>query len=1132
MRRFSGSVFAFLIVTSTLAAVAAATVPQQQDCTGPGVRQPLLLGYVTSRSPTSDRTDPAFNTIAGKIIDMGGVDPPPVDLVEGNSYQIRYWFEEGRIDGVVVPGFLAALLVKNWPSSSREALYGRPITGNSATYAIGVSGGDATLANFERALAALQTFVQDPDPDDTKRDSLPRIALINHLSGSGFYAPLKLASAWCGGECTAEFWAEFQEIRSLQIFHQDTPKRDSISFSTSLRQTDLASESKLPYPWTTIPRSGPIGEHHYTLPADHYFLLTRGKVFPETSTTDRIKHLGPWTKAVDFVKNLPPSLAAPYAPATRAQKAHTRYNYDFNLEDVMEIIRLDHETGDHLTIVLPGGGVKSAFQAGVLDELYGSHLTNKPPEHRESQELETTKNSGASERGECKELLHVSHITGTSGGALVGFFASQQTTTSSLKSIWKINGDWITMSDVYSRYFSVPAFLSALVVLLVCLAFIWMFAGRRVSGSTGPSDPEDADEVHYSRWFTLFFVVLVLGIVPTATGFLKGSNLYFEPTAGLSFAYVVLLIALHCVLTLARWTRPFRLVDVVVALASVAIVGIVWRLSFSIGEGVRPWHLYLPILAALVLIAFALLRLAHREWIKTIHRYSKVMGSLVILELAIFGTLFLLEPLPFVTPYALAGWFYVLPLLAITVIWTFLFLWRASTKESVWPKETLQFLYPKPKHAPGWSQTLFQRGCHPAFSLGWIMIAGFVIWNVSTIPSVYNEDKPASILADQTRHWLDLEGSPEKTLPAIQLQTSLTVTVVNLDNPTQGNYLCYQGRYGSACPRITSDNRFLISHDTSEVDYGHISEAILASGSPFPLFPHKKIPEDKLEEIPELRQLTGYVDGGYLHSLPIQAALLVDSDQALVISAATIGASEKDPSPQSRWIGAMAAGLPRVLSTMFQGSQGLDLLSAGDMLVVQISSVLSRKQLPFLGNFSQGQAETMYNMGNTDKERRYRVISWGPPRRRSPLGRHQYSLYAAVHFSPNSCRPLSYGNRLASLLELFAEDNWQKLRTISVTGYADNIKPTGTSRKVDSLAQLRAMSVACELKKSPALRGTRVRVCVGGMGGIPTKPANDFVQRQLDRRVEITAGIRGKGCLTLAPIEDSRCESVEECVWP
>ncbi|HYG62335.1 MAG TPA: hypothetical protein VEL74_07125, partial [Thermoanaerobaculia bacterium] len=141
--------------------------------------------------------------------------------------------------------------------------------------------------------------------------------------------------------------------------------------------------------------------------------------------------------------------------------------FSFTVDEIFGLLRRQQITSGHsdLALVLPGGGVKAAYQSTVVDSLYRQgYLKNF--------KVEPAPGSA--------EPLDVQYVIGTSGGALLGFFVSQlgENGPWGLSDIlWKkADGSFVESTDIFGwtdllRYVSV--IMSFLVLCgLIALASI------------------------------------------------------------------------------------------------------------------------------------------------------------------------------------------------------------------------------------------------------------------------------------------------------------------------------------------------------------------------------------------------------------------------------------------------------------------------------------------------------------------------------------------------------------------------------------------------------------------------------------------------------------------------------------
>lgn len=103
----------------------------------------------------------------------------------------------------------------------------------------------------------------------------------------------------------------------------------------------------------------------------------------------------------------------------------------FTVDETLRLLRaqeLSHDRQPNLSLVLPGGGVKSAYQAVLLDELYSTGslrnvlVRDSGPQPRRARTMAA---GAAASAVPPAGPLAVHSVIGTSGGALTGYFVAQ-----------------------------------------------------------------------------------------------------------------------------------------------------------------------------------------------------------------------------------------------------------------------------------------------------------------------------------------------------------------------------------------------------------------------------------------------------------------------------------------------------------------------------------------------------------------------------------------------------------------------------------------------------------------------------------------------------------------------------------
>jgi len=148
--------------------------------------------------------------------------------------------------------------------------------------------------------------------------------------------------------------------------------------------------------------------------------------------------------------------------------------------------------------------------------------------------------------------------------------------------------------------------------------------------------------------------------------------------------------------------------------------------------------------------------------------------------------------------------------------------------------------------------------------------------------------------------------------------------------------------------------------------------AVFASGSPFPIYPATKVQAEELSD-PGL-----FVDGGFAHRVPIEAAGLVGAAQILIVeNVARIDV----PSPTEGFsAGALPTNAAKVLDFLFERSQTIDSQHARSAVVATIYPDWSPPN-PFLMDFRESVVQRLRAEAESDLKghRVARIVSWGEP---------------------------------------------------------------------------------------------------------------------------------------------------------
>ncbi|HUF77370.1 MAG TPA: hypothetical protein VMR44_00495 [Thermoanaerobaculia bacterium] len=224
--------------------------------------------------------------------------------------------------------------------------------------------------------------------------------------------------------------------------------------------------------------------------------------------------------------------------------------FAFTPREVVELVGIHQRFSDRprLALVLPGGGVKAAFQSRTLELLYKEGLLRNA-----RAEVLPGANQGAA---------RVNSVVGTSGGALLGFFVARLGPLgpwSLTEILWKRPSLRDADKEVYLNAFDIfggtdlPRYLSLLAIYVVFAAFLALFS-LRYRGWLAPERNGGSDGQVPSIRPALFWLLLgVLGLTPLFVKLANGatSDEHVPEFEGLLYA-VLVVVAIFADQTLIR----------------------------------------------------------------------------------------------------------------------------------------------------------------------------------------------------------------------------------------------------------------------------------------------------------------------------------------------------------------------------------------------------------------------------------------------------------------------------------------------------------------------------------------------------------------------------------------------------
>lgn len=360
-----------------------------------------------------------------------------VNIAVASEYEILDWLAQGLIDAAVVPDMTVFLLTRRdgialkdlqVPEPLREGLLlpafqSRMLSGQ-------LTGGrwrprSDPHGDFTAFLEQVWQQALEAPREPARPVPGYRIVLASHLSTPGFLDPLSRTAAWLKsrlqgqaepGPLADRFWQAFFASAHFAV-DCDSLERNPEPGSRSCWRLPAADEEggkgpvEILFPGENTLRLLPPGAQPPGDPrgGEHLVMATQAaeKFFDGSGLRDAAVQLPPDLPPLFEAK---PPLSA-FSAILDPEPSFGVRTFGFSVDEVFQLLHRHQATskGTNLALVLPGGGVKAAYQSKIIDELYQrGYLKN----------FQVPKVA----RG---EPLDVQYVIGTSGGALLGFFVSQ-----------------------------------------------------------------------------------------------------------------------------------------------------------------------------------------------------------------------------------------------------------------------------------------------------------------------------------------------------------------------------------------------------------------------------------------------------------------------------------------------------------------------------------------------------------------------------------------------------------------------------------------------------------------------------------------------------------------------------------
>ncbi len=622
IRRAARRTVLLLALAGAAAPTFAASTTEGLACRPPAVPPPecdnplpqiLNIGLPVVEGVTLEELEASLRSVVGErylACALCPARPLRINVALGSDYQILDWLDRGLVDMGVVPvlGFellrrdgLDLLEIADPAAREMAQLVGRvPRLTHSAV----VDGAFEERSGHGGDLEELARRIWQAERGGHGAGSSTdpgHLVMPSHLSTAGFLMPILAVDEAldaldpereASSETRRAFWDAFYR-RTCFRFGSDLGRRDGTACAAAagsprleVAVVDELSGEVDPY---GPPVLGPRLAYRDRLvirrgAADSVFAPDS---FPESEPP-------PWGELHRLREVLDRAVGGPaQAPIPSAFDGFltpdgyfgTR-TFAFRIGETLDLIELHQRISSRgrLALVLPGGGVKAAYQSRVLDDLYAEGARGLPllrnaganpetlPAPDRDRSLVFASSSGGARAGvqpgdvaiPAATPLEVDSVVGTSGGALLGFFVARLGPhgPGELSSIlWKPDADdderYLTASEIFG-WTDLPRYVS--LVLIFCIfglalaPFSWRHRGflapeRRPAGEK----PEAEPSVRPVLWLSL---LALLGLTPLVVRWVSGplAEEHVPEFEGLLYA-VLLVLGMYADQCLVRRER-------------------------------------------------------------------------------------------------------------------------------------------------------------------------------------------------------------------------------------------------------------------------------------------------------------------------------------------------------------------------------------------------------------------------------------------------------------------------------------------------------------------------------------------------------------------------------------------------
>jgi hypothetical protein len=267
----------------------------------------------------------------------------------------------------------------------------------------------------------------------------------------------------------------------------------------------------------------------------------------------------------------------------------------------------------------------------------------------------------------------------------------------------------------------------------------------------------------------------------------------------------------------------------------------------------------------------------------------------------------------------------------------------------------------------------------------------FAYWNFVMAPALYGNDRAEAYLAGTYAKFVCADNGPNSPCDAPLRdglswapKTKFVMSATSLEQQEERYFLFHPQRFGTRCVESLDEVEKGLLRELASIDRrwriprcdlsdAQLLEAAFSSGSPFPVFPSKRV---------SIHEDSRLVDGGFAHNMPVEASVKLGARRTLVVSSSPL---HQHDTPLADGGGIFTRGflfhnLGRLFPYLFTRSQVEDALSAQDSLVATISPLDRGAAWPLLTDFHPTKIAYLIDMAHEDFDARIGLIeSWGAP---------------------------------------------------------------------------------------------------------------------------------------------------------